>query len=234
MNWVVSDIHGCCNTFQKGLQEIKFSKSDTLVICGDFIDRNINVKKLLDFIISLITEGYNIIPLIGNHEILALEAAKNLNCYKIWLQNGGVQTLQSYGFSDIYDYEKNWWKFQNSIPDEHWEFMDKLECVYVTEDFVFVHAALDFYRPNPITDTSEDFMLWERSISGFNPDKIGGRTLITGHTPHSKDDIIYMVNNSKHWIIDRGCCYLNSTLGHLCFVNLDFKECRFIKNCDVN
>lgn len=229
MRIAVADIHGCNRTFQKGLQTIGFTKSDTLVICGDFIDRGKDTKGLLDFIINLIKEGYNIIPLIGNHEVFALEAAKNLECYKVWMNNGGIQTLQSYRFNRI---ENDWWKFQNAIPDEHWNFMDNLKTVHEMDDYVFVHAGLNFYTSNPITDSNEHDMLWERGIAGFNHKKIGGRTLITGHTPQTKDSILYMIDNSKLWGIDRGCCYLSSNYGHLCFVNLDTKECRFIRNCD--
>ena len=39
MTYIVSDIHGEYDLFIKLLEKIKFSNSDTMIICGDVIDK---------------------------------------------------------------------------------------------------------------------------------------------------------------------------------------------------
>lgn len=90
MIYVVSDIHGQFNKFEKLLKEIDFSKNDTLYILGDIIDRGPQNVKIIDKVMQ--TE--NIHMLIGNHEDMLLQYYKTKDVFnrELWYQNGGEHT----------------------------------------------------------------------------------------------------------------------------------------------
>jgi serine/threonine protein phosphatase 1 len=229
MRYALSDLHGCRNTFHRALKEIEFTKQDTLIIVGDIYDRGPDCKGIIDDVLVLQRQGYNIVMTIGNHEIFALEATKGEGIYKMWIGQGGAKTLLSYGITDPY---KDWTAFQKAIPDRHWEFLDNLPNIYELEDYVFVHAGLDFKLDNPLTETPEDFMLWERNgWVNFDQKKIGNRMLVVGHTPTSKQNIIASLDTGLI-NIDRGCIFKGADYNHLAVLNLDTKWFRFIKNID--
>lgn len=230
--YAISDIHGCLRTFKKALRIIEFSKDDTLILLGDYIDRGIDSKGVIQYIIDLIADGYRVIPLRGNHEQFLIESLKPLPPYAsgpssvvgMWMCNGGDKCLDSYGA--IYPWE---------IPIEHGEFIKSLKLIHEEDDYVFVHGGLNFQLDNPIKESSEDCILWERlyRVPG-NKRKagIGNRILVTGHTPTSKDVMIEMANGEDLITIDRGCVFDGSQYGHLAVFNLDTKQFNFIKNID--
>lgn len=75
----IGDIHGCFNQFYTLIfDEIKLNKEDQLVLLGDYIDRGEQVKEVIDLILQLIKDGFQIIPLKGNHEELLIQAYQNL------------------------------------------------------------------------------------------------------------------------------------------------------------
>jgi serine/threonine protein phosphatase 1 len=234
MRYAISDIHGCIRTFKKALREINFSKDDTLILLGDYIDRGLDSKGLVDYIIEL-QKDHNVIAIKGNHEEFLLLSQDNYGVYRSWMSNGGMQTLNSYGYplhSYCVDSLRPW---QSYIPKDHLDWFQSLSIVYETEDYVFVHAGLDFQYDDPINETLDDTKLWGRiyRIPGNKrTDAIGGRILVTGHTPTDKDTMIEMANGEDLITIDRGCIFNSSELGHLAVFNLDTKQFRFIKNID--
>ena len=63
----------CFYTFKKLIEEkIQLSKLDQLFLLGDYIDRGPRNREVLDYILTLMDEGYKIYPLIGNHEYFVL------------------------------------------------------------------------------------------------------------------------------------------------------------------
>ena len=64
MTYVISDVHGEYHLFIKLLEKINFSNSDTLIICGDVVDKGLDSVKLLQYVLS----KSNIKMIIGNHE----------------------------------------------------------------------------------------------------------------------------------------------------------------------
>ena len=68
MTYVMSDLHGCYDKYAWMLEKIGFGDGDTLYILGDVIDRGPDgIRILLDMM-----GRKNVIPIIGNHESLAL------------------------------------------------------------------------------------------------------------------------------------------------------------------
>jgi len=90
--FVIGDIHGCFNTFQILLeQKIRLIKSDKIILLGDYIDRGIQSKEVINYIIDLQAKGFDIIPLLGNHEAMLLDAYNNEELTSKWIQNGGSE-----------------------------------------------------------------------------------------------------------------------------------------------
>ena len=235
--YAISDIHGCLRTFKKALFEVKFSKDDTLILIGDYIDRGLDSKGVVDHIIALQDDGYNIIPLKGNHEDFLLTAADNIGTYRSWMWNGGRQTLSSYGYDPYNAGElgklNDWVTY---IPQRHWDWYKDLCVIYVDADYVFVHGGLDFHQDDPINETTDEQALWNRiyRIPGNKRREIiGNRILVTGHTPTDKDTMCEMTQGEDLITIDRGCVFNSYEYGHLAIINLEDKQIRFIKNIDL-
>jgi serine/threonine protein phosphatase 1 len=192
--FAIADIHGCCRTFRHLLEQIGFSKQDTLYLLGDYIDRGPDSKGVIDLIFELQSEGYYIRPLLGNHEamlLLAMETGSGEHCSE-WLKNGGQATLRSYGVDHPSD-----------IPREHVDFMRSLSLFHCTDTHILVHAGLDFCLEDPFSREGAQAMLWDR-YQLSDRDKQKGRTLVVGHTIRHEDEIRRSLK-SNIITIDNGC-----------------------------
>jgi serine/threonine protein phosphatase 1 len=176
---------------------------DKIVFLGDYIDRHQDSHLVLDKMIEIKAKyGDNIICLIGNHELLFLEAMDLTKTFKyndigpreahnVWMFNGGLQTLT--GYFDALGIQESPWSFPRRrlidvIPDNHIEFMlTKLEPYYEDNDYIFVHAGMDLSKP--VAKNSLKTLTWDRGLFGLmkrgNPlsEKIKSldKCLITGH-----------------------------------------------------
>jgi serine/threonine protein phosphatase 1 len=192
--FVISDIHGCARTFNKLLDVIGLERTDSLFLLGDYIDRGPDSKGVIDQVLQLSKAGFIILVCKGNHEDMLLEAARSgvFESLLEWLEIGGTQTLTSFGVDHPQD-----------IPEEHLQFLESLSLYHVTDQYVFVHACLDWTLPDVFSKAGEAAMLWSRSEKVI-PSRIGGRTLVTGHTTQTLDAIQRSLN-TKHIRIDNGC-----------------------------
>jgi serine/threonine protein phosphatase 1 len=200
--WVIPDIHGCIRTVTSLVQDIiKPMRSDELYFLGDYVDRGPDSKGVIDFIRSMQRDGYNVTALKGNHEDFMVElydaALKKrspwwLNFgnkkHKTWLEIGGKPTLSSFGVSHI-----------REVPSEYIEWMRNLVHYVELEQYVLVHAGLNFKNEDPFEDLRA--MLWLRDYE-INPEKIGGRRIIHGHVPVNMELITQSVKSRAFKFID--------------------------------
>jgi len=194
--FVIPDIHGCCRTFRQLLfNKLEIEKTDKLYLLGDYIDRGPDSKGVIDTILELQRDGYDVQAIKGNHEQMLIEfiASNSDEDLMDWLENGGDATLQSY------DLENG-----GCIPREHIHFIKALPAFIATETHIFVHAGLDFDLDEPIADTSQEFMLWSRENLDVVSEKIGGRKVIAGHTPRYLDELEESLD-SDFIQLDNGC-----------------------------
>ena len=63
--YVISDIHGCFDEFQRILKEINFSEYDRLYLAGDYIDRGEQSYEMLRWLEDC---PENVLPIKGNHD----------------------------------------------------------------------------------------------------------------------------------------------------------------------
>ncbi len=216
----ISDIHGCLNTFKAILQQINYTKADQLFLIGDFIDRGPDSKGVIDHVWYLQVQGFTITCIKGNHEQMLLNGLKDWNKAKMWLIHGGSQTLDSFGAADM-----------QAVPKKYIDWMENLPHYVEFQDYIFVHAGLNFDVPNPFE--AEHSMLWIRDwYPNVNFSWLGNRIIVHGHTPFKKTSIEEMFDKMDYLQvldIDAGCCFEYEGLGHLCCVDLSNRKLYFKK-----
>lgn len=219
--FAIGDIHGCSQTLRKMMEDIlQPDPDDILYLLGDYIDRGPDSKGVLDYLMELFMGDYDLRPLRGNHEQLLLDAIEDPEVLIIWKGNGGYGTLKEFGVDHPRD-----------LPKRYLDFLHCLPLMHLLDDYVLVHAGLDFRKPDPITETAISDLLWTRN-NRVDPAKLGGRTLVTGHSCEP----LYAIGESLqsyHINLDNGC-YSKGELGQgaLVVLNLDTRELLVQKNCD--
>ena len=216
--FAIGDMHGCIRTFDALLfNKIQIQKTDSIYCVGDYIDRGKSSKEVIDLILKLNAEGYHVYTLRGNHEQMMLDADSYEEAMDLWLKNGGKATMKSFEIDSLSD-----------LPDKYLSFLMRTEFYLKKDNYIFVHAGLNFDIENIFED--KDAMLWARDFAPHQP-ALGNQLLIHGHTPES---LKYILNQKGNCInIDGGCVYTNSA----CFGNLvafDVNEKKFISisNCE--
>ena len=226
--WIIPDVHGCAATLKLMVeQQIKPEKTDRLIFLGDYIDRGPDSKGVIDFIMQLQAEGYNITALKGNHEdfcVKAWEADKNRKSIlgiktksypqEIWEINGGTKTLESFGVIR-----------PSEIPEKYIRWMMSLEYFVETEKFIAVHAGLNFNLDDPFSDTRS--MLWTRE-SRVKPEKINNKILVHGHVPVNLEliDMTIRKENPDFIDLDNGI-YVNNISGYGNLVALEINNMEY-------
>jgi len=195
--FAIGDIHGCFDEMKDLIEnKIQLCKKDKLIFLGDYIDRGSGSKKVLDYIIELQHNNFDIVTLQGNHESMLIEAWYNENLISKWLQNGGSETLLSFGTD----------KLKNIAP-KYIHFLEHLKLYYELDKFLFVHAGFNDSIENPFSDQYS--MLWNCRKQYFNS-RLNDRTIIHGHSPVSLPIIQKQISKNAGVInIDGGCAYAN-------------------------
>lgn len=230
--WVIPDIHGCHNTLKSLIEHrINLSKTDAVYFLGDYIDRGPDSKGVIDFIMSLQNNGYEVRYLRGNHEDYCIKSWAadqkrflfRSSIEKDWRKNGAKQTLDSFGV-----------KRPRDIDKKYIDWMRKAEYYIELEDHILVHAGMNFNIPNPFEDTSS--MMWIRNFK-VDSNKVGGKKVIHGHVPVEMSLInLFAQSDSYDFLaIDNGIYYKNRDgFGNLLAYNLDTKELIIQHNIDID
>jgi len=228
--FAIGDIHGCLKTFRSLVEEtIQLNRDDQLYLIGDFIDRGPDSRGVLDYIISLMNNGYFLQAVRGNHEEMLLESVSDERFLAGWLYNGAETTLNSFGI------DTGLFITIDSVKEIQPGYIDLLSALpYYIElkDYIIVHAGINFYIKKPYDDLQA--LVWSRDMQ-YDYEKSSGRTVIHGHTPVSIDTIKQQVSQSEPGLIniDGGCVYSNHPdLGNLVALNLDTRELLYLQNLD--
>jgi len=217
--FVIGDIHGCAATLRRLVDAaLRPFPGDRIYLLGDLIDRGPDSKGVLDFIFELQGRGLSVSSVRGNHEEMCLQAGDDQYCLGLWAANGGLATLESFQADGPGD-----------IPHRYRAFLGSLPHYILLEDFVIVHAGLNFDPPTPFDDTSA--MLWTRSPF-VDRQRIGGRRLVCGHTPVPRTLLEASLDSSKI-MLDNGCVFGERLeMGCLAALELESMTVRYQENID--
>ncbi|KQC06990.1 MAG: metallophosphatase [Smithella sp. SDB] len=181
--FAIGDIHGCLEKLKELMSRIDIDgRNDTLIFIGDFIDRGRFSKEVIDYILRLQSKYKKMICLLGNHERMFLNYLEGVD-EDMYLVNGGINTLHSYGIS-LYDDIK---KRKSKIPADHQSFFQSLLPYYEKGKYIFVHAGLN---PDvPLAEQGMYDLLWVR-YEFIESKKDMGKIVIFGHTPVGEKPLI--------------------------------------------
>ena len=224
MIYAISDIHGQYNQFMRILEIIKFNEKDTLYVVGDVVDRGPHPIKILQYMM----ERPNIIPIIGNHELMAYDGLKlllkeiteesihemdeqSMELLADWIRNGAMSTISEFRALSHEERVK--------IMDYLGEFSAYEEVKAGGKDYLLVHAGIaDFDPSKDLAEYALDDFLWTRT--DYEIPYFEDRYTISGHTPtqgilgNTRPGYIFRANN--HIAIDCGACHRNGRLAAFC------------------
>lgn len=164
----IADVHGEYKELRRVIDEIAPCSSDTIVMLGDYVDHGPDSKAVIDLLIEL--QGIcNLIPLIGNHEEMMLDARDDMNALSRWCEAGGYATLYSYSSSGD----------MASIPESHFQFLESCLPYYETQSQIFVHANFDWTLLMP--HQHGNLLRWISIEESPPKPHISGKQVICGH-----------------------------------------------------
>ncbi len=226
--WVIPDIHGCANTLQLLMEDhIKPNKNDHLIFLGDYIDRGPDSKRVIDLIMEMEDRGYRITALKGNHEDSCIKARdedgkrKGFLGYrtksrlqKEWEAYGGKETLESFGAV-----------WAHEIPEKYINWLKSLKYYIELDQFIAVHAGLNFKIDDPFSDTRA--MMWIREYE-IIPEKIKNKRIIHGHVPVNLEFIDLSIKSDGYRFIDLdNGIYMTQKAGHGNLVALELTSMEY-------
>lgn len=222
--YVVSDIHGQYDKFINLINKINLQDSDDLYVLGDVVDRGPHPIKTL----RKLMEMPNVICLVGNHDLMALECLEFLmqeitddtvglldgemmDKLIHWNRNGSKTTIDEFGKLDT-DEKKDVIEFIKNFS-----IYEELEVA--GKEYLLVHGGLGNFSPEKdIEDYSLYDIVWSRA--DYRRKYFDDIYLVTGHTPtqtiksNPRPGYIYRANN--HIAIDCGACFDDGRLAAIC------------------
>ncbi len=224
--YVIADIHGEYDMFLELIRKMGLKDSDDLYILGDVVDRGPHpIKTLLKLM-----EMPNVVPIVGNHELMALDGMKFLNTE---ITDESVDSVTEQTLGNLLDWQANGGnstieEFRKLDPDMRREVIDYIlsfsmyeEVLAGSNEYLLVHAGLGGYAPGKdIEDYSLRDLVWERA--DYDKQYFEDTFVVTGHTPtqaiEGNPRPGYIFRQKNHIAIDCGACFPG---GRLAAIRLD-------------
>ncbi len=257
--YVIADIHGHFETFQRMLDLIGFSENDELILAGDYIDRGRQNLEMLRFITQC---PENILLIKGNHDAEFAECIGILNaiCKKNSMSPENrddarkAYEIVNEAAGDYFDYYgtirelimesgitlkelRGFAKVINEMPLYYRLTVNKMR-------YLVVHAG--YCEDEKLTqEQKEHFCLYARD-EAYTIGGISDTTIIAGHTPtilpdefvYTGGDVFYYHDRQKNrrfYDIDCGCAYRESSTiknGRLACIRLQDEELYYVSKED--
>lgn len=194
--YAVGDIHGQHDLLKTLLARIAEDAASaptgtvtTLIMLGDYIDRGLGSRDVIDTLSQLSDFPARIRFLKGNHEQAMLEFLDDPAVGAVWVQYGGGETLAAYGVKPpAPDAPPDTWQaaqtaLLEAMPEHHRSFLNRLEPYVVTAPYLFVHAGVD--PAKPLSEQTEQDLLWTRDKFIHSSRKFE-YVVVHGHTPEEE------------------------------------------------
>ena len=190
--YAIGDIHGRADLVARLHESIRRDSADLPAACrkvvvyiGDYIDRGIESRQVIDLLLDEPLEGFESVHLLGNHEKAMMDFLDDIAIGLDWMSFGGDATLFSYGvgMGKAGNAEARLAQIQadlrERLPKRHAEFLASLRLMHTEGDYCFVHAGI---RPGVALDrqTVND-LLWIREEFLHSP-AAHGKIVVHGHS----------------------------------------------------
>ncbi len=196
--YAVGDIHGRADLLEKlhGMILADAGKAPeerkVVVYLGDYVDRGMEVARVVDILLDEPLPGFESVHLLGNHEASLLEFLEDIAIGPGWLFYGGRETLYSYGVALPSGGDERerllaaQAELRRKLPERHLAFLRSLRLHHVEGDYLFVHAGI---RPGvPLERQDREDLLWIRDkFLASTADH--GRIVVHGHTISEEPDV---------------------------------------------
>lgn len=213
--YAIGDVHGCLDQLlDLEAQMIADGQSvegeKWLVTLGDYVDRGPASAGVINHMLESMPDGWRRVALFGNHEQMMLDFLSDPLANFYWLDQGGAETLNSYGFDVTQTFADGpdlglTRELARRIPPEHREFIAGLPIALSLPGWIFVHAGI---RPGmPLDHQHDDDLIWIRSPF-LEMDRADGIRVVHGHTPGPEP----FVSRARVGL-DTGCFYTGRLSG---------------------
>ncbi len=181
----IGDIHGRLDLLQDLLPRL--DDSCPWVFVGDYVDRGAYSAQVLHQLRHLSeTSGGRVTCLLGNHEEMLLRFVDDpKRVSRLWLQNGGVQTLASFGITGVAEAilgepaVEIAEELQRVMGEDLLSWLRDRPLTWTSGNITVVHAALD--PRHPISAQPRDICLWGHPMLTREP-REDGQWVLHGHT----------------------------------------------------
>ncbi|QOI96918.1 MAG: metallophosphoesterase [Flammeovirgaceae bacterium] len=204
--FVIGDIHGARKALLQCFEQSGFDYETDLLIClGDVCDGWPETKAAVDELLKVKNLHY----ILGNHDYLALKWMQYGIREDVWLEQGGLATLQSY---------------REKVNTHHKDFFERALPYFILENKLFVHAGFNPLRP--IEEQTLNDFLWDRNLARiaidfYNKEIDAPLTVYDevylGHTPITSGKPLH---SCGIWLMDTGAGWS----GVLSMMDIDTKE----------
>jgi serine/threonine protein phosphatase 1 len=175
ITYAIPDLHGRIDLLDSAIERIASHAGRTtctIVSLGDYIDRGPHSAQVIDRLMNWQCDTMRLVALKGNHEAMMWQVCNNLSELDHWIENGGDQTLRSYGGNP----EER--VAARVVRPDHLTWIASLRLMHLDQHRVFVHAGVE--SSIPLDRQSEQTLLWKRYRAG-SIEGHGGRHVVHGH-----------------------------------------------------
>lgn len=185
--YAIGDVHGCLGALRRVhdaiLADLEARPPDDfrVIHLGDYVDRGPDSRGVIDWLVDC-SDDERVVFLRGNHDqMFAGALAGDRRMMQLWLSNGGIETLESYGVVPAAFMEAlAGGTPPDMVPDSHRAFLDRLTMYAAFGDYYFVHAGVDPRLPLDAQDP--EALLWIRDPF-LTSDAEFEAVIVHGHTP---------------------------------------------------
>ena len=192
--FVIGDIHGAHKALLQCFERSNFDyDNDRLIALGDVCDGWPEVRQSIDELLKI----KNLIYIVGNHDLWTLNWALNGTREKDWLDQGGLNTLKSYG--------------DGPMPESHKNFLNNARWFWEEDKRLFVHAGFD--PALTMEKQDKDVLVWDRELVKFayqinfmKPEhRVGNyEEVFLGHTTTQVFRTLKPLKLCNIWMLDTG------------------------------